>query len=377
MFIVIARVLIKHSKKKLENMKGDKEKEQRKRAKGISKTLFSIISVMTMFGLSWFFGAFSIGAAAEVFQWFFVIFNTTQGFMLFIFFCVIGSDAREEWKNLLTCNRYRQKKRLTGQVSTISHSRQGNWSGSTLKGRGRGRTDSTGTGVTSYGRRSETLRISAGLQSISEEENEPSVFDAKMPLDSLEFTNPVLGTSDTQNLLSIQEEDHIDREKETSFVVENRYTEEPKDFMEEETSLIFENSHTEKPKQHKQLPPHALLKLRRSNYSTSIINYDFDDGPPTEVNSSEESYPLESITDTTSSQDLVFANTQNSLMSTEPNTQATFLDSASLDTFASQTQDDGEDDLANYLPYDYYFDDSSQQVPLSVDNEEVSLVIDW
>ena len=376
MFVVIARVLIKHSKKKLQNMKGDKEKEQKNRAKGISKTLFSIVSVMTMFGLSWFFGAFSIGGGALVFQWLFVIFNTTQGFMLFIFFCVIGSDAREEWKNLLTCNRYRQKKKLTGQVSTISSSRQGNWSGTTLKERGRRRAGSGGTTMTSYGRRSETLRISAGLQSISEEDK-PDVFDSEIPLDSYVLTNPVLETSDTNKLLSIQEEDHTVKEKETSFDVENGSIEKPEDFMEEETSFIFENGHAEKPKHHSQLPPHAFLKLRRSKYSTSIINYDFDDEAPTEVNSSEESYPIESITDATASQDLVFANTQNSFMSTEPNTQATFLDSTSEGTYASQTQDDSEDGLASYLPYDYYFDDSSQQVPLSVDNEEVSLVIDW
>ena len=75
------------------------------------KILISIASVMVMFGLSWLFGALSVDKAAIVFQWFFVLFSTSQGFLLFIFFCVIDRDARKEWIKLLTFNRYYGKKK--------------------------------------------------------------------------------------------------------------------------------------------------------------------------------------------------------------------------------------------------------------------------
>ena len=82
------------------------------------KTFISIVSVMVIFGLSWIFGALSIDRAAVVFQWFFVIFCTSQGFVLFIFFCVIGKDACEEWRNLLTSNIFYHGKKKGGSTSS-------------------------------------------------------------------------------------------------------------------------------------------------------------------------------------------------------------------------------------------------------------------
>ena len=118
-------MLIIHSKKKLESIHSEKSRKQKKLSKGIFKAMISIVSVMMMFGLSWIFGAFSVSEGAIVFQWLFVIFNTTQGFMLFVFFCVIGGDARDEWKNLLTCNKYRNKVSLNAST-TNSHSKSEN-----------------------------------------------------------------------------------------------------------------------------------------------------------------------------------------------------------------------------------------------------------
>ena len=107
-FVLVGRVLIKHSKKNMNRAK--EEKSMKERVSATLKTLISLISVMLMFGLTWLFGALSISGAAYVFQWLFIISATSQGFLLFIFFCVIGKDAREEWKQLLTCYRYKPKK---------------------------------------------------------------------------------------------------------------------------------------------------------------------------------------------------------------------------------------------------------------------------
>lgn len=66
---------------------------------------------MVMYGLSWIFGFFSVSEGAIVFQWLFLIFNTTQGFSLFVMFCILNEDGRKEWKNLLQCktNKKREK----------------------------------------------------------------------------------------------------------------------------------------------------------------------------------------------------------------------------------------------------------------------------
>ena len=106
LFVLVVRVLIKHSRRKIVKSK------DAKKYKGTLKTLISIVSIMAMFGLSWLFGAFTISSASIVFSWLFVIFNSLQGFVLFLFFCVIGKDAREEWKSVFTCGRSRKKKRL-------------------------------------------------------------------------------------------------------------------------------------------------------------------------------------------------------------------------------------------------------------------------
>ena len=113
LFLLVLRVLIKHSRRKIV------ESKNAKKYKSTFKTLISIVSIMAMFGLSWLFGAFTInGASSMVFSWLFVIFNSLQGFVLFLFFCVIGKDPREEWKSVFTCGRSRQKRRLRGTIRT-------------------------------------------------------------------------------------------------------------------------------------------------------------------------------------------------------------------------------------------------------------------
>ena len=112
-FVMVTVVLIKHTRKKL--AKGSKKET----SQGTIKAIMSIVSVMVMFGLSWLFGALSVSDGAIFFQWPFVIFNTLQGFILFIFSCVIGKDARDEWIDLLTC--YRHQK-INQRQSSISYS---------------------------------------------------------------------------------------------------------------------------------------------------------------------------------------------------------------------------------------------------------------
>ena len=93
-FVLVIRVLMIHSKKKF----GTRDKGT---VETVKRLLISSFGIMFLFGLSWVFGAFTISAASEVFQYLFTIFTSLQGFFIFFFFCVLGKEARELWLQLL------------------------------------------------------------------------------------------------------------------------------------------------------------------------------------------------------------------------------------------------------------------------------------
>ncbi|KAK7491589.1 hypothetical protein BaRGS_00017228, partial [Batillaria attramentaria] len=71
-------------------------KSQRDRAKSILKA----ICVMTpILGLTWVFGVFSVNEETVAFQYLFLIFNTLQGFLIFLFHCLLSKQVREGFKN--------------------------------------------------------------------------------------------------------------------------------------------------------------------------------------------------------------------------------------------------------------------------------------
>ena len=73
--------------------------------------MVSIFSIMSLFGLSWIFAAFTV-TVREIrlpSQVLFTVFSSFQGFGIFIFFCVTSREARESWKELLSCGKYRSE----------------------------------------------------------------------------------------------------------------------------------------------------------------------------------------------------------------------------------------------------------------------------
>ena len=97
-FVIITSVLIKHSWKRFRNK--DKAKRQI-----VVRLMISLIGVMALFGLMWVFGALTVREASIAFQFLFAIFNSLQGFFIFLFFCVFGKDGRELWLQVLCCGR--------------------------------------------------------------------------------------------------------------------------------------------------------------------------------------------------------------------------------------------------------------------------------
>ena len=95
-FVCVIVVLIKHVKQKAFL------KMQTVSSKEAIRVVFSISGVMFLYGLTWLFAilTFSVSGLRETFQILFTIFNSFQGFFIFIFLCVMSSDVREAVRDL-------------------------------------------------------------------------------------------------------------------------------------------------------------------------------------------------------------------------------------------------------------------------------------
>ena len=103
-FVIIVYVIIKHT---ISN--AHREDDKKINPKTGLRLLISITGVMFLFGLTWLFGALTVTGATLAFQVLFVFSNAFQGFFIFLFFCVFSRDARELWKETLSCRRYQSK----------------------------------------------------------------------------------------------------------------------------------------------------------------------------------------------------------------------------------------------------------------------------
>ena len=57
-------------------------------------------AILVVLGLTWVFGILAIKDAKLVFQYLFCIFNSFQGFLVFIFYCALPRDTRRKWKSI-------------------------------------------------------------------------------------------------------------------------------------------------------------------------------------------------------------------------------------------------------------------------------------
>ena len=89
--------------------------------------MISISGVMFLFGLTWLFAilTFSAPGLRETFQALFTVFNSFQGFFIFLFFCVSSKEAREYWKEVLSCGRYTSQFLHPSQTRNVSSSATG------------------------------------------------------------------------------------------------------------------------------------------------------------------------------------------------------------------------------------------------------------
>ncbi|XP_055004810.1 adhesion G-protein coupled receptor G2 isoform X2 [Boleophthalmus pectinirostris] len=67
----------------------------------------SVLGITILLGLTWGFAFFAWGPLNLPFMYLFAIFNSLQGFFIFIFHCAIKENVRRQWRTYLCCGRMR------------------------------------------------------------------------------------------------------------------------------------------------------------------------------------------------------------------------------------------------------------------------------
>ncbi|XP_041437754.1 adhesion G-protein coupled receptor G2 isoform X4 [Xenopus laevis] len=67
----------------------------------------SVAGITFLLGITWGLGFFTWGPGGIVIVYLFTIFNTLQGFFIFIFYCVAKENVRKQWKRYLCCGKFR------------------------------------------------------------------------------------------------------------------------------------------------------------------------------------------------------------------------------------------------------------------------------
>ena len=101
-FIIVIVVLVRHLSKR--------SNEHNKNFNTL-QLMANITGIAFLFGLTWLFGALTVVNADQAFQILFTLANSFQGFLIFIFFCVLNSDIRLTWAQKIL------GKHLTSQMS--------------------------------------------------------------------------------------------------------------------------------------------------------------------------------------------------------------------------------------------------------------------
>ena len=82
-----------------------KIRKQVKASKTESKDIFGQARIAfgcsILLGLTWLFAILAFGKLTDTFQWLFCIFNSFQGFFIFVFHTARNNDVKTEWKRIL------------------------------------------------------------------------------------------------------------------------------------------------------------------------------------------------------------------------------------------------------------------------------------
>ncbi|XP_058391513.1 adhesion G-protein coupled receptor G2 isoform X2 [Diceros bicornis minor] len=84
-----------------------KKKQLGAQRKTSIQDLRSVAGLTFLLGITWGFAFFAWGPVNVAFMYLFAIFNTLQGFFIFIFYCVAKENVRKQWRRYLCCGKLR------------------------------------------------------------------------------------------------------------------------------------------------------------------------------------------------------------------------------------------------------------------------------
>ncbi|XP_041036984.1 adhesion G-protein coupled receptor G6 isoform X11 [Carcharodon carcharias] len=83
------------------------KKSNRNLREEILRNLRSVISLTFLLGMTWGFAFFAWGPVNLAFMYLFAIFNSLQGFFVFVFHCALKENVQKQWRRYLCCGRFR------------------------------------------------------------------------------------------------------------------------------------------------------------------------------------------------------------------------------------------------------------------------------
>ncbi|XP_077001196.1 adhesion G-protein coupled receptor G2 isoform X2 [Tamandua tetradactyla] len=84
-----------------------KKKQLGAQRKTSIQDLRSIAGLTFLLGITWGFAFFAWGPVNAAFMYLFALFNTLQGFFIFIFYCAAKENVRKQWRRYLCCGKFR------------------------------------------------------------------------------------------------------------------------------------------------------------------------------------------------------------------------------------------------------------------------------
>ncbi|XP_067901648.1 adhesion G-protein coupled receptor G6 isoform X3 [Heterodontus francisci] len=83
------------------------KKSNRNMTEEILRNLRSVVSLTFLLGMTWGFAFFAWGPVNLIFMYLFAIFNSLQGFFVFVFHCALKENVQKQWRRYLCCGRFR------------------------------------------------------------------------------------------------------------------------------------------------------------------------------------------------------------------------------------------------------------------------------
>ncbi|XP_026219871.1 mucin-3A isoform X2 [Anabas testudineus] len=100
-FVVFIVVMVQLSRIKKQNPHNQSPN------RGVMTDLRSVAGLVVLLGLTWGFALFAWGPLYLPFVYLFTIFNSLQGFFIFVFHCAVKENVRRQWRTYLCCGKLR------------------------------------------------------------------------------------------------------------------------------------------------------------------------------------------------------------------------------------------------------------------------------